>query len=113
MGYTRRGPNRAWLKNVDFQPYRGSSAGGGYSNVTDLLKYSIALKTRKLVNPDDDGKPRQETGLGIAGGSDGVNTILLVNPNNGYTVIVLSNYDPPSAEKIGEQIRDWIRQIKE
>lgn len=102
-----------WTNNINTRPYRGSAAGGGYSNLGDLLKFSVAVKTKKLTIPDEDGKPRQETGLGIAGGSPGVNAILMVNPQNGYTIIVLSNYNPPSAEKTGEQIRDWLRQIKE
>jgi CubicO group peptidase (beta-lactamase class C family) len=109
MGYTRRSPSGNWMSNVNFRPFRGSAAGGGYSNAEDLLKYSIALKTRKLTIPDDDGKPRQDINLGIAGGSEGVNALLLVNSQTGYTVIVLSNYDEPSAEKVGMQIRDWIR----
>jgi D-alanyl-D-alanine carboxypeptidase len=112
-GYTKRRATTDWISNVDFQPFRGSSAGGGYSNAADLLKYSIALKNKTLTIPDDDGKPRKDGGLGIAGGSDGVNALLLINPLTGYTIIVLSNYDPPSAEKVGEQIRDWTKQIKD
>jgi CubicO group peptidase (beta-lactamase class C family) len=112
-GYTRRNLNDALENNVSLQPFRGSSAGGGYSNAADLLRFSLALKSGKLAIPDDDGNPRKDAGLGIAGGSPGVNALLLVNPQTGYTIIVLSNYDPPSAEKIGSQIRDWSKQIKE
>ena len=113
LGYTRRNPKGEWVNNARFQPFRGSAAGGGYSNAADLLKYSIALKSGKLTVPDDDGVPRKDPSLGIAGGSDGVNGILLVNAQTGYTIIVLSNLDPPSAEKVGGQIRDWTKQIKE
>ncbi len=112
-GYTRRNPKNELINNIDFRPFRGSAAGGGYSNAEDLLKYSVALKSGKLTIPDDDGNPRKDGGLGIAGGSDGINALLLVNGQTGYTIIVLSNYDPPSAEKAGVQIRDWIKQIKE
>lgn len=111
-GYTKRIANN-WSNNIDSRPFRGSAAGGGYSNAQDLLKFSVALKTRKLLIPDDEGNPRKEAGLGIAGGSPGINALLLVNSRNGYTIIVLSNYDPPSAEKTGEQIRDLIREIQE
>jgi len=110
-GYTRRNPKGEWMSNARFQPMRGSAAGGGYSNAEDLLKYSVALKSGRLTIPDDDGNPRKDAGLGVAGGSDGVNGILLVNPQTGYTIIVLSNLDPPSGEKIGERIRDWTKQI--
>lgn len=112
-GYTRRNPKSELLNNVDTRPFRGSAAGGGYSNAEDLLKFSLALKSGKLTIPDDDGNPRKEGGLGIAGGSNGINAMLLVNGQTGYTIIVLSNYDPPTAEKTGAQIRDWTKQIKE
>lgn len=113
VGVTRRNPKNEPVSNVDFQPFRGSAAGGGYSTAADLLKFSIALKSGKLTIPDDNGIPKKDGGLGIAGGSDGINALLLVNPQTGYTIIVLSNYDPPSAEKVGAQIRDWTKQIKE
>lgn len=112
-GYTRRNPKSELLNNVNTRPFRGSAAGGGYSNAEDLLKFSLALKSGKLSVPDDDGNPRKDGGWGIAGGANGINALLLVNGQTGYTIIVLSNYDPPSAEKIGGQIRDWTKQIKE
>lgn len=111
-GYTRRNPNGELINNVNTRPFRGSAAGGGYSNAEDLLKFSVALKSGKLSVPDDDGNPRNDGGLGIAGGSDGVNALLLVNPQTGFTIIVLSNYDPPSAETIGARIRDWTKQVR-
>ena len=112
-GYTNRNPKKELQNNVNTRPYRGSSAGGGYSTAQDLLRFALYLKSGKLSVPDDDGQSRQEAGLGIAGGSDGINAVLLSNPQLGYTIIVLSNYDPPSAEKTGTQIRDWLKQIKE
>lgn len=111
-GYTTRGSANGRVNNLFTRPARGSAAGGGYSTAEDLLKFSIALKTGKLTIPDDDGKPRTDGGLGIAGGADGINGLLLVNGQTGFTVIVLSNYDPPSAEKAGGQIRDWLKQLK-
>ena len=67
-----------------------------------------------LEIPDDKGGfPAQFKGTGIAGGSEGVNAVFITNGQTGYTIIVLSNYDPPSAEKPGTQIRDWLKQIKE
>ncbi len=112
-GYTKRNPKNELLNNADTRPFRGSAAGGGYSNAEDLLKFSSAVKSGKLIIPDDDGQPRKGSGLGSAGGSDGINALLLINGQTNYTIIVLSNYDPPSAEKVGEQIRDWTKQIKD
>lgn len=113
-GYTRRNPKSELLNNINTRPFRGSAAGGGYSNAADLLKFSIAVKNGKLQIPDDDGQPRKDfPGLGVAGGADGINALLVISPQTNYTIIVLSNYDPSSAEKTGIQIRDWTRQIKE
>jgi D-alanyl-D-alanine carboxypeptidase len=38
--------------NTDTLPYRGTSAGGGYSTVQDLLKFANALEEHKLLNPE-------------------------------------------------------------
>ncbi|MGH9842297.1 MAG: hypothetical protein ACREEM_26395 [Blastocatellia bacterium] len=43
----------------------------------------------------------------MAGGAPGINAVLETEVN-GYTIIVLSNYDPPSAEEMSKQIRKLI-----
>lgn len=112
-GYTKRGTSGKWTNNLGTRPARGSAAGGGYSTAADLLKFSLALQSRKLNVPDENGQPQKEVMTGIAGGADGINALLVVNGQTGYTIIVLSNYDPPSATKTGTQLRDWLRQIKQ
>lgn len=112
-GYTRRNPKNELLSNINSRPFRGSAAGGGYSTAGDLLKFSQALQSGKLTIPDEDGQPRKDSGLGIAGGANGINAVLEADAETGYTIIVLSNYDPPSAEQVGRQIRGWTKQIKE
>jgi len=116
--------------NIYTAPGRGSSAGGGYSTAEDLLKFTIALQNSKLLSPDYtqwilgdpmSGPPARVAaktslgllktmngGLGIAGGAPGINAMVEQDIVSGYTVIVLSNYDPPSAEKVGRQIRSWL-----
>jgi CubicO group peptidase (beta-lactamase class C family) len=112
-GYTKRNPQAKLQNNLPTRPMRGSAAGGGYSTAEDLLKFSLALQSGKLSVPDENGQPRKEFAGGIAGGADGINAIFFSNGQTGQTIIVLSNYDPPSAEKTGSQIRDWLKQVKQ
>ncbi len=93
--------------NVYELPARGSSAGGGYSTARDLLKFARALEAGRLLNV------RGTTlvlgpGIGVAGGTAGCNAALEIDPPSGYTIVVLSNYDPPSAEAVDAQIRAWV-----
>ena len=112
IGYMSPPPGKK-IPNTSEQPARGSSAGGGYSTVKDMLKFSEALRTGKLVIPDDNGSfPSDFVNAGFAGGSPGVNSIFIVTGKAGYTIIVLSNFDPPAAEKPGTTIRDWVKQLK-
>ena len=112
FGYQVAASGRA--RNDISLPGRGSSAGGGYSTAGDMLKFSNALRSKTLEIPGDDGTfPAEFKGAGVAGGSDGVNALFITNGQTGYTIIVLSNYDPPSAEKPGAQIRDWLKSVKD
>lgn len=113
IGQTKRGPEGPLPErrsNIGTLPGRGSSAGGGYSTAADLLRFSQALLADKLLpkrwtdwlftgNLDGAGKRN----IGVAGGSPGVNAVLEIEPP--YTLIVLSNYDPPSAEEIAREGR--------
>ena len=105
--------------NIYTRPAKGSSAGGGYSTAPDLLKFVAALREGKLRIPDfrnerkSSGQPGTSfRGVGIAGGAPGINAVLEADEESGYTTIVMSNYDPPSAEKIARQIRGWIGRLK-
>ena len=39
-----------WKPNTDTLPWRGTSAGGGYSTVRDLLRFAEALQSGKLIS---------------------------------------------------------------
>jgi hypothetical protein len=41
------------------------------------------------------------------------NAFLETHPKIGYTVIILSNYDPPSAVKAGQWIGALLRRLKD
>lgn len=127
-GYTREGmADRARgirKNNIYTRPAKGNSAGGGYSTAEDLLKYVAALRDGRLhlarfrqpAATDQQAASNQNAtrfaGLGIAGGAPGINAVLEANETNAYTVVVMSNYDPPSAETVARQIRGWISRIK-
>jgi D-alanyl-D-alanine carboxypeptidase len=105
IGYTRGdedAPSNTPLRpNSRDLPGRGSSAGGGYSTAQDLLRFLQALRENRIPN----GLP---AGLGIAGGSGGMNAIVEGGLPGGYDLIVLANLDPPAAERVARMAREWL-----
>jgi len=51
IGYGPQGAS-AWTPHTVTLPYRGTSAGGGYSTVGDLMKFADALVAYKLLNAE-------------------------------------------------------------
>jgi CubicO group peptidase (beta-lactamase class C family) len=104
-GYTRGGPggspSEPLRANTSLLPGRGTSAGGGYSTLGDLKRFLAALRSQKIVA----GPP---AGIGIAGGSPGVNALIEGDLPGEYDLIILSNFDPPSAERIARRVREWL-----
>jgi D-alanyl-D-alanine carboxypeptidase len=122
VGYTKFGGSEAWRPNTDTLPYRGTSAGGGYSTVEDLLRFADALENHKLLDTHhtellttgkvDTGNgdkyaygfmDRTEGGarsFGHGGGAPGMNGELTIFPRSGYVVAVLANIDPPAAQRV-------------
>jgi len=119
-GKTQPGPKRI---NVYALPARSSSAGGGYSTAPDLLAFDAAMRADKLLSPawtdwfysDKEKAPvtgaaaRKHSGAGgFAGGTAGVNAVVETDLDTGYSIVVLSNDDPPSAEAVAKKIRQWL-----
>lgn len=128
IGYTWL--DGAWKPNTDTLPYRGTSAGGGYSTVQDLVNFASALKAHKLLNPHytellTTGKVKmpmegakyaygfEETisggvhHFGHGGGAPGVSGGLRIYPESGYVFVALSNLDAGSS-RISLFIRNRI-----
>ena len=126
LGYTNR-EGTEWAYNYDTLGYRGTSAGGASSNVRDLLKFHQALLSGRLVSPAlvetittgkvETGRPGDKYAYGFmenaeaghrwfghGGGAPGMNADFRIIPDAGYTVIVLSNMDPPVAQRVS----DWV-----
>lgn len=129
-GYTRNAratANGERTKNIYTKPARGSSAGGGYATLVDMYNFSTALLDNKLLEskytewilngmetsqPVEQSNSHREGGYGIAGGAPGMNAILELDFETGYTFIVLSNYDPPSAGRIARRLQAWAQNVK-
>jgi hypothetical protein len=95
-GYTNLAVEGQLRSNVLMHGASGSAAGGGYATASDLLKYSEALRHGGI--PD----VAPSNAIGIAGGAPGINSVL--EQNGPWTVIVLSNLDPPAAEDIARPL---------
>ena len=133
VGYTRQesrggAADKTERANIYALPGRSSSAGGGYSTALDLLRFDQALRGDKLLSaaygdwffsgkaspPAPGAKPaasrpaERSGGFGIAGGTAGVNAVLETDLDTGYTIVVLSNLDPPSAESVGRTMRELL-----
>lgn len=48
----------------------------------------------------------------FAGGAPGINAYLGTEPVPGFTIIVLSNYDPPTAMKAGKEIGHVLKRLR-
>jgi CubicO group peptidase (beta-lactamase class C family) len=104
-GYTTQGKivnsGAPLTNNIYFRPARGSSAGGGYSTVDDLLKFTRAVESGELRSPIP---APPSVGGTIGGDAEGINAAISAKVAGVYTIIVLSNLDPPSAFTVTFQI---------
>lgn len=132
-GYTRESTKEKWKKNIYTRPARGSSAGGGYSTVEDLLKFTIALENNMFfadpstwstlrseghsgsstatAAPAQKARTPGRIAMGIFGGAPGINSGVETGIGKGYTAIVLANYDPPAAEQTMKRIREFLKRV--
>jgi CubicO group peptidase (beta-lactamase class C family) len=119
IGYQKRryeDGRELWQNNLFYHEVKGCPAGGGFSTVEDLLNFDIALRRNKLVSQETwklliteragppEGNKKWGYGfiledheklgriVGHAGGFFGISSILDMYLDNGYTVVVMSNY---------------------
>ena len=122
-GYTLE--QGVWVLNSGTLPYRGTSAGGGYTTVRDLLRFAAALTGHKLMDAahttlmttgkidtpgggkyaygfaeDMDGGVRS---FGHSGGAPGMNGDLRIFPDSGYVVTALANTGSGAS-----QVVSWV-----
>jgi len=93
--------------NLSMLSPKGSAAGGGMSTAPDMMRFANALAEGKLLS---DKYAKQFRGIGFAGGGPGVNAMVELNIAGNHSIIVLSNFDPPTAGRIAQQISGILRQ---
>jgi CubicO group peptidase (beta-lactamase class C family) len=128
LGYARPPGTHPWTSARDQIGYRGMASGGAYSTIDDIARFLKALRTHKLL----DGKltnlmlePKIERWegesygfgtmtrtywwfghwIGYSGTGAGMSADVWFSPAADYTVIVLSNFDPPAAQQVGDFIK--------
>ena len=125
VGYMRQGsPVGPLVSNAPTLPYRGSPAGGGYSTVGDFASFAVSVRDGKLLDPthttmlytgkvqvNQAGTIKYAYGfmdrilggrrwVGHGGSAAGMNGELLLEPSGGHVIVVLTNFDPPSAGSV-------------
>lgn len=118
--------------NIPYSLIRGSAHGGAWSTAPDLLRFAMALENNSLLSPEyreimlsqkvaTGRRPTEgyaygfftetmdgNTIVGHGGMVAGFNAWFDMYRDLGYTAIVLSNYSPPAAQRVGEKLRDLI-----
>ncbi|HYC62143.1 MAG TPA: serine hydrolase domain-containing protein [Thermoanaerobaculia bacterium] len=108
-GYTR-GEDGVLCANTYMHPARGSSAGGGYSTVNDLLKFTRGAN-QVLSAQAFEQMIGANPAVGWGGGAPGINAAIELG--GGYTIIVLSNYSPPTASEVVKNVRQLVGIVEE
>lgn len=125
VAYTKT--NGRWTPETKSLPWRGTSAGGGYSTATDMLRFAEALRGGQLVSPallqqattaqnhkrwygfgfvvQGEGREHQ---YGHEGGAPGSNSAIVVMPAQGYVIVGLANVDP---DAIGNVVNYIARRL--
>ncbi|WP_449399221.1 serine hydrolase domain-containing protein [Chryseobacterium wanjuense] len=118
-----------WKNNIFSNVAKGTPAGGGYSTADDLLKFANALQNNVLLNKKNtelytSGKVKYREGMygygiienkingnriiGHTGGHFGIANELMIFPDLGYTVVILTNGEVENYWEISNLIKKEI-----
>jgi CubicO group peptidase (beta-lactamase class C family) len=118
-----------WKNNIFSNPTKGTPAGGGYSTAEDLLKFANALQNNILLTKESatvytSGKVKYREGMygygfeentinghrviGHTGGHDGVASELMIVPDLGYTVVILTNGEVENYWEVSNLIKKQL-----
>jgi len=123
------------FSNAQFLGYDGNGSGGEYSTAADMLAFNRAIATGKLLGPklteemltpriDFAGAQRPSKygygtdlgqcsghatfGHGGGGPNSGVSSVDYYVRDGDWSIIVLSNYDPPAAEDLAYSTCEFV-----
>ncbi|MGN6154230.1 MAG: serine hydrolase domain-containing protein [Sphingomicrobium sp.] len=123
------------FSNAQFLGFTGDGAGGEYSTAADMLAFNRAIASGKLLGKDltaemltpridfagaqrpskygygvDLGQCSGHGTFGHGGGgpNSGVSSVDYYVRDSGWSIIVLSNYDPPAAEDLAFSICEFV-----
>ncbi len=137
LGYMRMNaqgmadPSVLLRENTSILPARASPAGGGYSTVEDMLKFSLALRNNKLLSKKytdilttgkvEVGGPDRKYAYGFGdsvidgrrvvghnGGAPGIGANFDMFPESGYTAVILTNSSPPAMMPVVKKLRELV-----
>ncbi len=97
-------------------PPRGVPAGGSCSTTTDMLKFLEAIANNTILNQESEDLLRSRFGTkGMLsdfifhnGGGPGQSAWVQADVANGYSIIILSNYDHPTGEIVVKHIGETM-----
>ena len=125
--YRRPPSTQSWVAIPELMPYRGTAAGNGFSTLDDLARFVRALRGYRLLDAEHTTQllePRVrmwghanygygfvDEHYGVAahwvshgGGKEGQNGELLFSPETGQIIVVLANFDEPTARNVSRFI---------
>lgn len=118
-----------WKNNMYSNVTKGTPAGGGYSTAEDLLRFSMALQQNTLLKKEftqlySTGKVKYKEGsyaygivesflngqrmLGHTGGHFGIANELMIFPESGYTVVILTNGEVENYWEVSNLIKKQL-----
>jgi D-alanyl-D-alanine carboxypeptidase len=114
-GYTMRDTDLPIHSNVLMKSVGASAAGGAYATPRDLFALDEGLRTGKMLDPErtawffDAEKPfagRAPMEQQYGGGAPGINASVSSGPT--WSVVVMSNLDPPAASGLSAAIYEAL-----
>ena len=118
-----------WKNNIFSNLAKGTPAGGGYSTVDDLWNFANALQNNRLLSKESTaiytaGRVKFRDGMygygfmediinghrviGHTGGHDGIACELMIYPDLGYTVVILTNGEVENYWEVSNLIKKQL-----